>query len=66
MSQPSQLVRRIEDLEIIEKDPEPGAIVCEPDEVDILRAKYPHAVLLVDDISQRLRQNDHAPAEAKN
>lgn len=46
----SQLVRRIEALEVIEQDPEPGAIVCEPGEVDILRAKYPHAVLIVDNI----------------
>ena len=50
MSSPAQLVKRIEDLEVVGKPQEPSVIVCEPDEVDTLKAKYPIALFIVDNI----------------
>ncbi|HMB45693.1 MAG TPA: hypothetical protein VKL21_07720 [Candidatus Methanoperedens sp.] len=50
MSSPAQLTKRVEDLEVTEKPQEPSVIVCEPDEVDTLKAKYPNIILIVDDI----------------
>ncbi len=47
----SNLTKRVEHLEIIEKKPEPGVIICAPCEVDSFRARYPNALILIDDIA---------------
>ncbi len=51
MSQPSQLTRRVKDLEITEKqDQEPPVIVCDEADYERLHALHPGSTFIIDDI----------------
>jgi len=53
---PSRLVKRVEGLEVTGKPQDPGAIVCEPEELEALKAKYPHAIFIIDDIPKTIEE----------
>ncbi len=45
-----ELSNKLDELEAIEQEQEPGVIICEPDQVDHLKALHPNAVLLIDNV----------------
>lgn len=50
MNRIKELSKRLVKLKEVIEAPEPAAIICEPGEANLLRGKYPRAVLLIDNI----------------
>jgi hypothetical protein len=50
MSSPSQLAKRVEDLEIKTPDQEPQVIVCDESDYERLHTLHPGSLFIVDNI----------------
>lgn len=52
----TRLSKRLSDLERANLPQDPGVIVCEPEEAEGLRMKYPNTILIIDDIPKSIKE----------